>query len=339
MQSNKQTFQAVVGLDVSQETLTVALLRPEDTTPTATHQVGNHKAGYRALLRWVGAQGYALSSVHFVLESSGSIWQNGARFLVEAGVAVSVVNPKSVHHFGLAELRPTKTDEMDAALIARYGQKMTPPFWQPLDPTTQTLFMLLRARRQLQDSGRQFQAQIRAWKQQGAPKATYEALAHVLATTRKEMARLEQQIRDLVSAQPDLSDLLQRLMTVPGIGFWTACVLVSETSRLTGFRDGRALASYAGLAPMIRQSGKRSGLGQGLSANGNPALRRAFYLAALSSVRARGGYGDCYERLLARGKSKKKALCAVARHLVMVVYALVRDGSVYDPHHSTLVNT
>ena len=126
-----------VGIDVSKNTLDVALL-PEGTTGKARHKVfANSMVGHCQLLSWLQDQGVEVA--HACLEATGTWADAAALALHEAGHKVSVANPALIRAFGQSQLKRTKTDKADAILIARFCQLHQPPLWSPPAPQVREL--------------------------------------------------------------------------------------------------------------------------------------------------------------------------------------------------------
>ena len=122
------------------------------------------------------------------------------------------------------------------------------------------------------------------------------------------------------------------LEAIPGIGPVIAGTLLTETGNFHAILSGRQLVAYAGMAPTPRQSGSMD-LPRHISKAGNPRLRRAAYLAAVSATRTSSPFATFYKRLVGNGKPRKVALVALARKILTVAYAIVRSGTPYNPDH------
>lgn len=120
------------------------------------------------------------------------------------------------------------------------------------------------------------------------------------------------------------------LPTVPGIGRATAAQIAAEVGDATRFRDAKALVAYAGLDPTRRQSGGFDPDRNRISKRGSAHLRRSLYIAAQASLRADCEFRDFYDRLRSRGYSHRYAVCAVARKMLCVCWALMRSGEEYS---------
>lgn len=120
------------------------------------------------------------------------------------------------------------------------------------------------------------------------------------------------------------------LPTVPGVGRATAAQIAAEVGDVTRFRDAKALVAYAGLDPTRRQSGGFDPDRNRISKRGSAHLRRSLYIAAQASLRADCEFRDFYDRLRAKGYSHRYAVCAVARKMLCVCWALMRSGEEYS---------
>ncbi len=144
--------------------------------------------------------------------------------------------------------------------------------------------------------------------------------AEDMATLRARLRELEGELRGLVERH----GVGRHLVTIPGVGAVTAACVLAEAGDFARFPDAATLASYAGLVPAIRHSGKRTPLRAGLHPAGNARLRRALYMAALVGVRRNPWLRAFYDRLVARGKPKLLALTAAMRKLLAAMHSVAR---------------
>ncbi len=151
------------------------------------------------------------------------------------------------------------------------------------------------------------------------------SLAKSLAAVHEQRRTLEARIEALLEAHP----LSQVLTSMPGIGVRTAAVLLTTVGDGSSFPTAAHLASYAGLAPTTRQSGT-SIHGEHAPRGGNRQLKRAMFLSAFAALHdpASRSY---YDRCRARGKTHTQALLRLARHRISVLFAMLRDGTFYEP--------
>lgn len=143
-----------------------------------------------------------------------------------------------------------------------------------------------------------------------------------LTTLRARLRDLEDELRGLVERHA----VGRHLATIPGVGPITAACVLAEVGDFARFPDAATLASYAGLVPALRHSGKRAPLRAGLHPVGNARLRRGLYMATLSAVRHNPWLRAFYGGLVARGKPKLVALTAAMRKLLSAMHSVARRG-------------
>jgi transposase len=148
-----------------------------------------------------------------------------------------------------------------------------------------------------------------------------------IALSRERLTALE---RDSES-RLDGHEVGKLLTTIDGIGRQTAARLVAELGDPARFRSSAALASYVGVIPRMRQSGKRKFSGGPKVPLGHVLLRRALWMPTLTAVRTNPWLRAHYQRLLIAGKSPKRALVAVMRKLLTAVYSVAKNRRPFVP--------
>jgi transposase len=120
----------------------------------------------------------------------------------------------------------------------------------------------------------------------------------------------------------------QILKTAPGVGFVTAEVVLSELGDVRRFKNAKAVCSYAGLVPVVKQSGGKKSKDLSISKQGSGLLRWALVESAWGLVRTSVKWSALFARLKKRG-GNKRAIVAVARRLLCVLYAMLKTSSPY----------
>jgi transposase len=160
------------------------------------------------------------------------------------------------------------------------------------------------------------------------------AVGRVIAELAVELDRVHQR-RDALAGEIEEAFLAhpfgELLASLPGIGPRTGARILAEVGDGTRFADGSKLASYAGLAPITRQSGKSLN-SEAKSRRGNHRLKNAMFLAAFASLRSPESKAF-YDRKRAEGKRHNAALICLARRRCNVIHAMLRTRQPYDPHH------
>jgi transposase len=304
-----------VGIDVSKDRLDVHVL-PE-AIAFAVARDGKGVAELIARLRPLGPRVVAV-------EATGGFETVVAAALAGAGLPLVVVNPAQVRHYAQAIGKRAKTDPIDAALIARFAHD-TKPEVRPLpDEATQLLADLVARRRQIIEM-------IVAEKnreRRTAVKRIKKSIARLIAALEKELAEIDAEIDTGVRGSPAWREKEDLLASVPGVGSVTARALIAELPEL-GSLDNKRIASLAGLAPYTRQSGQWKG--KSMIGGGRKSVRSALFLAALVASRHNPVLKDFRDRLVATGKPKMVAVIAVARKLLTILNAILREKKPWQP--------
>ena len=289
----------------------------------------NTAAGFAQLSAWLEAQGAGL--VHACLEATGTYADSLALHLHEAGHTVSLLNPAAIKAYAQSHLSRTKTDRVDASLIAGFCAERRPLAWAPPAPGVRQLQALVRRLEALQEMHAMEENRLPSGIAVEAVRASVEALSAHLA---EQLRRTQALIRDHIDKHPGLKRQRELLDTIPGIGGATAAALLAEVPDVTPYRSARQVAAFAGLVPRERQSGSAArGRGR-LSKSGNARLRKALYLPAVTVLRCSPFFQRWAAGLRERGKSKMAVIGAVMRKLVHLAYGVLKTGKPFDPERA-----
>lgn len=301
---------AYVGIDVSKDRLDVYV------RPTGMEfSVSREPAGLDELT----SQLQSLSPVTIALEATGGLEAVVAAHLGAASLPVIIVNPVQVRAFARALGKRAKTDRIDAAVIAHFAEATNPEVRALPDEATRLLSELLTRRRQIVQM---IVAERQRARVLAAPRLQ-KSVNRLLKALQKELAALDKEIDDSVRNTPVWREKEDLLKSVPGVGPSIARTLLAELPEL-GTLDRREVASLVGLAPYTRQSGRWRG--KSFIGGGRSRVRAMLFIGALVASRHNDRLRDFYMRLLAAGKPKMVALVAVARKLLTILNAIVRDG-------------
>lgn len=299
----------VVGVDVSKSRLDVHI-SPGDEA----FSVSRDAAGLEELVARLAPMTVATIAV----EATGGFETVVAASLAAACLPVVVVNPAQVRAFAQAVGQRAKTDPIDAAMIARFVVATNPEIRPLPDAETQALADLVTRRRQIIQM-------IVAEKQREkrAPRRTGKSIARLLKALEKELTSLDQDIDDAIRGSPAWREKENLLASVPGIGPVIARTLLADLPEL-GTLDRRQIAALVGLAPWTRQSGQWRG--RSFIGGGRTSVRAALFPGAMAAARHNPQLRDFHQRLIAAGKPKMVALIAVARKLLTILNAIIRDN-------------
>lgn len=303
------------GIDVSKQHLDWAL-----GSKAKTAQVRNTRAGIRSLVMRLGEQAADLDRI--IVESTGGYERALVEALAEAGLPVILINPWRVRRFGEGLGILAKTDSIDAHVLALFGERAAPPARPVPGPRDRQMGDLVRRRRQLT-------AMIVAEKNRLEHAATVirrDILALVKILERR-VAKLDDRIDAAIAGDTTKARTRAQLESVPCVGPGIARALIVDLPEL-GTLGRRQIASLVGIAPFANDSGKKSGYRRIRAGRSGP--RTALYLAALNASRFNPVLKSMYGRLIKAGKPPKVALIAIARKLLTILNAIVRDDTMWQ---------
>jgi transposase len=314
----------VLGIDIAKLKFNVCLI---NTSGKLKHRVlPNTLTGFEQLLDWLSKQG--VQRVHACLEATGTYGEALSLFLHEAGHTVSMVNPAAIKAFAGSRLSRTKTDRLDAELIARFCLAQGPPAWTPLPAEVRDLQALVRRLESLLEMRVMEENRLSSGI---TVEAVRESVEEHLSYLNEQIKGCEESIRRHINNHPTLKQQSELLDSIPGIAQTTAALLLAEMTDITQYRNARQVAAYAGLVPRERQSGTSLRGRTRLPKIGNARLRKALYFPAVTALRCSPFFQAWAEGLLKRGKSKMSVICAVMRKLVHVAYGVLKSGKPFDP--------
>ncbi len=309
-----------VGIDVSKTTFVVAY---SSAKGSKTKTFNNATKGIHEFIQTISPADH-----HCVMEATGNYSSLLVYLLSEAGFTVSLENPLKVKNFARVMLSVTKTDEMDAHLIALYGEKMQPA---PYKLRSDTILTLKQKRTVI----RQLKKQLIATRNlKGSMEVlpffdtmSRKTIEKTIAFLEKQILAMEEELSSL--AQKEYKNQMDLLTSVKGIGVTLAAALIMATGGFTYFDNTKQLTRYLGLSPTYQQSGSSVNVKGHINRNGDSSLRSQLYVAAFASIRCNKECKACFDRLRSNGKPGKVAVVAVANKLVRQAFAVVTQGKPY----------
>lgn len=316
----------ILGIDVGKHEMHAVLLQNDRST---SKSLSNSTAGFKQLQSWL--RNRKAERVHACLEASGGWSEDLALALHEAGHVVSLVNPMRIKAFAKSELLRTKTDRIDAALIARFCRTHMPEPWTPPAPEIRVLQGLVRRYQSLVQMRTEEQNRLQAPMIASVVKASIEA---TLAHLDREIDRVECEIQQIFDRYPPLRRQRELLKSIPGIGETTAARILGEMPNIAEFRNVKAVAAYAGLSPRHYESGSIRWPSR-IAKTGNGNLRTALYFPAISAMRCNPPLRRFADRLRERQKPNMTIIAAVMRKLLTLAYGVLKSGRFFDPAYTS----
>jgi len=294
------------------------------------YQFKNNPVGFKKFVKHLDINS------HCVMEATGYYHYQLAYYLQENSIKVSVENPLAVKRFIQMKLSKIKTDKSDSKLICEYAKQVELKLWQGNSKHQTECLQMTRLLSVYTKQSTMLKNKLHGEAVLGNPsKAVLSSLKRSLKQVQKEIKTLEEKLMILVKQVHQ--DILTRLKSIPGIGNKTALMLVVLTDGFERFTSGSELCSYAGLTPIIRKSGSSVKGRPRISKIGNQKLRNLLFMCSFNACKYNKACKDLYERLVAKGKSKKLALIAVCNKLLKQAFAIAKSGLIYDDtYRSTL---
>ncbi len=302
------------GIDVAQEWLDVALSFSETGKRWA-----NDEAGIAAAVTWLKEQQPTL----VVLEATGGLEVPVVAALACGSVPTAVVNPRQVRDFAKALGKLAKTDRIDAQVLARFGAAVKPSSRRLPDAQAQELNSLVARRRQVLEM---HTAEVN--RRHRALPVVRRCIDQVLRLLEVQLAELDKDLQDRLKASPLWREQEDLLQSVPGVGNVLTFTLIADVPEL-GSLNRKQISALVGVAPLNRDSGNFRGKRRVWG--GRASVRAILYMATLAATRWNPIIRSFYQRLLAAGKPKKVALTACMHKLLVILNAMVKYKTLWNP--------
>jgi transposase len=306
-----------IGIDVSKHRLDIF----DDAIGAAESIANAPQPITEQVARW------RCGNVFVVFEATGIYDHELAAQLRQAGIRFARINPARARDFARASGRLAKTDAIDAHMLANFARVMMPPEDPAPEPARNALALLAKRRDQLV----QMRAQEKNRRSEARDRTIIEAIWRLIDFLDGEIAMIEASIAALIETEAPVADA-RLIRSIPGVGPVACMQLIAQMPEL-GQIGPKQIAALAGLAPLNVDSGTHRG--KRTIGGGRKRVRDALYMAALNAVRRSGSFRAFYHRLRAAGKPAKLALIAVARKLLTVLNAMLRDRKPYLAAPST----
>jgi transposase len=315
---------SIVGIDISKLKFDLCLLRENGKLK---HKVfPNSTSGFVQLSAWLVKQRVELA--HACMEATGTYGEALAIYLFDAGYRVSIINPAVIKAYAQSHLSRTKTDKVDATLIARFCQERKPPAWSPLPAEVRDLQALVRRLESLLEMR---QMEVNRLEAGTSAEQVRDSLTEHIAFLDQEIKRTTALIRQHIDQHPTLKEQRELLVSIPGIGDTTAAKLLAEMLDVKLYKSARQLAAFAGLAPRLHESGSSIRRKARLSKTGAPRLRKALYFPAIAAIKYNPSIRALSIRLRERGLCPMQIIGAAMRKLVHHAYGVLKSGRPFDP--------
>lgn len=325
-----KSIRQVIGIDVSKDTFHACMGSLDEKKHFRILRQGsfaNSAKGFKEFTHWWRK----LSDCGFVMEATGVYYEELAYFLWGNQQTISVLLPNKTRHFAKSLDIKTKTDKVDAAMLCRVGLERNLALWQPPSPLMKEIKSLCREHRYLKQQAVKIKVRLHAYAYSHKPlKRSITRLKQQLRLVEKQVIEVEKELHQYVEQDAELSARIQNIEGVKGISFQTIITIIAETNGFAAIENAKQLASYSGLDVMLNQSGQYNGKTR-ISRKGNRYIRSALYLPAMSAVKSNLRFSQFYHRIKAKNSCGKVGIIAVARKLLILIYALWKKNVPYNP--------
>jgi len=330
----RKIVKQVLAIDVDQKLLVTTLgCMYDDWTPElyAQKTFSNTKKGFEALLAWVKKNTVTDVTVRFVMEATGVYHEQLAYFLDDNKEELTVVLPNKISNYMRTLEVKTITDKTSSEAIARFGLERKLELWKRPKDIYKKLRQLTRERDQLVAERTMVKNQLHAEQAESEPgKSSIARIKARIKMLDKQEQEIKAELSALIATDSEMKKIVVLLCSLSGIGILTAATVLAETNGFEQIRSRRQLASYAGLDVKEKQSGTSVKGKPRISKKGNKYLRKAMHLPALTAIRHDERFKAVFARIVSKHGIKMKAVVAVQRKLLEMMFILFKTNKKYD---------
>ena len=313
------------GIDVGAEELILVIRK--NGKPFDPQKFANTPADRTRLVKKLDK----LPGIIVCLEATGAYHFDLSLALHDAGVLLMVVNPKASHNFAKVLMKNSKTDAVDANILAEYAARMDFIAWTR--PSDETIALRSFARRINALTSQKAAAKnhlhaLTATSE--TPKAVLKDANLAITQLEKRIDRLTAEARVLIGKHPELERILALLIGIKGVGETSAIALMGELLLLPPDLTHREWVKFAGLDPRAFDSGKSVHKKTRISKAGNRHIRAALYFPALSAKQHDPHVKAYFQHLVANGKKPLQAVCAIMRKLLHAIHGMLKHNKPFD---------
>jgi transposase len=327
----------VIGIDISKDDFHACIKEKgidDNVKVKGSSKFTNDGKGYKAFTAWVAKRETENCTTTYVMEATGSYYENLAYELYNLGFTVCVELPNKIKHFSKSLNVKTKTDKVDAGVIAQIGIERPLRAWLPLAPEYRSLRDLCRERLSITQEKSKAKCQLHAMRHShNKLECVIELKEDQIAFYEASIKKIDKAIKRIVNANSTIKKKVARIEKVKGLGFETIVTVLCETNGFMLFNSIRQVVSYSGLDVQMNDSGKHAGKSR-ISKKGNARIRQCLYMPALSATQHNERIKDLYGRIVERNPDiKKKGVIAGMRKLLILIFVLWKKNEEYNPNH------
>ena len=333
----EQVIMQSFGIDISKKTFTACVcyrdLSGEERLSEVVH-FKNLKTGFNQFVKWSRKITDPLSEVIFVMEATGVYYENLAHYLCQLKLPVSVLLPNKVKYFAKSLNVKTKTDQVDARIIARLGAERKLSLWEPPPVIFKLLRDLTREYSELMKERTVFKNRLDSNKSSFEPHPVIiKSKKDIIKKLDEHLKKIREEIEKLIYSEQWLASKVEKVLTIKGVGLMTAAIILSETRGFEFVQNIRQLCSYAGYDVVQKESGTSVMGKTRISKKGNSWIRGALHFPALVASRHNPVFKKVYQRINQKSPSKMVGATALQRKILVLIYTLWKNDDVFDENY------
>lgn len=333
----KQILKEVLGVDVAQNELVASLGRmySDLTSEIYAYKVfKNSEGGIISLLKWSKSLANKDVKVQYVMEATGVYHEKLAYYLEEKGHNVSIVLPNKISNYLRTMDIKTVTDKTCSEAITRFGLERKLDLWSKPKKVYKELKQLTRERDQIVEERSMVKNQLHAEKTEAEPnERSLQRIKQRIQFLNEQEKEIKKDIESIIVKDEKLKAEIENICSIPGVAKLTATIILAETNGFELIRNKKQLISYAGLDVKEKLSGTSVKGKPKISKRGNRHVRKAMHLPSLSSVKYNQNHKDLYIRIVSRCGIKMKALIAVQRKMLELIYLIYKNKTAFNMNY------
>lgn len=335
-------YDFALGIDVSKNSLDCCIGHHKDGRfkVVCTKSFKNMHTGFNSLQSWLQTKIGSSGKLHIVVEATGVYHEDLAYYLHEnLNYPISILLPIKAKYYFKSHNIKTKTDSVDSKVLSMYGLERKSENWKPISPMLRTLKQLCREYHTNKKLLNQLKNKLHAKEHSYKPnKMVVRLLKKKIINITSVCNLLESEIKSIVLEDDFLTDKIEKITSIPGVGVLTAITTVAETNGFELMTNSRQLCSYVGLDVVHKVSGTMKGKSK-ISKRGNSYIRGALYMPALCASKHNRELSKLYQRINENRQCKKIGLIAVVRKLLVLIYTLWKKDQKYIENYESRVKT
>jgi transposase len=322
-----------VGIDISKGSFTACVCRKllsGEALLSSVESFENNKTGYNQFVKWSRKITNPSVEVLFLMEATGIYYEGIAYHLHKIRQSVCVILPNKVKHYAKSLNVKTKTDIVDARIIAQMGAERDLPHWQPPSAILKQLRDLTRLYTDLKKERTVYLNRL------DSEKASATILPFIIKSNllilkelEKQINQCEKEIEKTLMSEEWLAEKVNKIITINGVGLITLAIVIAETQGFALVSSRKQLASYAGYDIVQVESGTSVKGKTHISKKGNSRIRAALYFPALAASRYNQELKEDYQRINIAKASKMVGATALQRKLLLLIYTLWKNNDVF----------